>query len=131
MSTTTSATVSATSADVSAGTAPVRMVAGTNRVQAQVNGQWYDLTGIAKAQLLNGDRRYAATVTFSAIGSISADAAGAAPTGIDGSLVLGFGKQSTAPVRTFSAAPEPVAAPASTIVQQPTTVATFSRGWHV
>jgi hypothetical protein len=85
-----------------AGVAAVRIVTGTKRVQAQVGGQWYDLQGIALADLYTSDPRYAAKVTFASIGTISQVQAGAAPAGIDGSQVKTRGPLTSAPVHTVS-----------------------------
>jgi hypothetical protein len=87
---------------VSAGVAAVRIVTGTKRVQAQVGGRWYDLQGIALADLYTSDPRYAAKVTFAAIGTVSQAQAGAAPAGIDGSQVKTRGPLTSAPLHTVS-----------------------------
>jgi hypothetical protein len=89
---------------VSAGVAAVRIVTGTKRVQAQVGGQWYDLQGIALADLYTSDPRYAAKVTFASIGTVSQAQAGAAPAGIDGSQIKTRGPLTSAPVHTVSGA---------------------------
>jgi hypothetical protein len=89
-------------APTSAGVAAVRIVTGTKRVQAQVGGQWHDLQGIALADLYTSDPRYAAKVTFAAIGTISQAQVGAAPVGIDGSQVKARGPLTSAPVHTVS-----------------------------
>jgi hypothetical protein len=99
-------TTTAPISDVSAGTAQVRLVSGTRRVQALVAGAWYDLEGISSSDLLTNDRRYAARVTFAKIGTVSLEAVGAPPAGIDGTAIRRFGSQTMAPTRTSHSAEE-------------------------
>jgi hypothetical protein len=98
----TPATAATPAAPTSAGVAAVRIVTGTKRVQAQIGGQWYDLQGIALADLYTSDPRYAAKVTFVSIGTVSQAQAGAAPAGIDGTQVKTRGPLTSAPVHTVS-----------------------------